>query len=757
MRIHVVPPLVFLLLAAAPGVRGQPLAALAAPGGAKGGGPDPAGAYALEVRPAVAEVRIDGVMDEEAWREAQTIELAYETYPGDNTPAPVRTECRATFDDRALYLGCLARDAEPARIRARFSDRDKAVQDDHIAFWIDPFNNRRSALKFRVNPYGVQMDGVYDGADAAENLAWDAIWSSAGRIVDEGYVVEVGIPFRSLRFPRASAPQTWGLVVERFYPRSERHQLRSVPLDRNNSCVLCQGGTLTGLTGIAPGRDLELSPTLTAHQTARREEESAGLQAGAGEMEMGLTMRWGILPNVTVSGTLNPDFSQVEADVAQLEVNTRFALSYPEKRPFFLEGAGVFQTFVPAVFTRKVVDPTFGLKLTGEEGPSTFGVLVTRDRVNTLLFPGPETSRATLLEEEVTTGAARYQRALGNASTVGVLYTGRAGAGYANHLAGADGYLRLSRSNHVRVQLVRTETDYPDSVARAFGQPEDRFGGNVFIGQLSHDSRRWSGYLQYQDIASGYRADAGWSRRVGVTVARGQVERLVWGRPGGWFSRLSAGLFAERLDLQGGGVADQAVALVAKYAGPWQSTLSLTAGPRRERFAGTVYDLTDAAATLSLRPSAGVGIALRSGWGEEVDYDNTREGDFIRLEPTLELQTGRHLGMELSHVLHRLSFRGEEVFTANLTQARALYHFNTRAMVRGLVQYSTLARNAALYDNEVAPRTGAIFAQVLFAYRVNPPTMVFIGFSNSRLDDGESAFRDTDRTVFLKLGYAWQP
>lgn len=707
------------------------------------------------LRLAAGRIRVDGVMDEPAWSDALVIPVAYEVYPGDNLPAPVATECRVTYDTDALYLGCLAHDPDPSAIRARFSDRDRALQDDYLAFWIDAFDNHRRALQFRVNPLGVQTDAAWDQADARADLSWDAIWSSAGRITPDGYVVEAAIPFRSMRFPRAAAGRAWGIVVERFYPRSVVHQLRSLPLDRNNSCVLCQAGSLAGLRGISPGRDVELSPTLTAHRTDVRAASSARIRAGAARVETGLTGRWAILPNLQLGATANPDFSQVEADVAQLEVNTRFARSYPEKRPFFLQGADAFQTFIPLVFTRTLADPRWGVKLTGEEGGNTFGLLLASDRVTSFLVPGPESSRVTLLEQPATTTAVRYQRTVGLASSVGVLYTGRAGEGYSNHVVSGDAYLRLTRSDQLRMQLVRSLTNYPDSLADALGQHEGRFAGNAFIAQISHGSRAWSGYLQYQDVASGYRADAGFSRRVGVTVVRGKVERLVWGRRGGWFTQLSGGVYAERLNLQRGGVADQAVALVASYAGPWQSSVSLSAGPRRERYSGTVYDLTDVRVEAAVQPGRALALTLSAGFGTEVDYENTRAAGVLRLEPGVQLQAGRHLELDLGHALHRLSADGREILRANLTQARVLYHFDTRTLVRATVQYQWLTRNPAMSAEPVDAKRGTMSTQLLLAYKLNPQAVLFLGYSDARIGDSAASLQQTDRTAFFKVGYAW--
>jgi hypothetical protein len=269
-----------------------------------GASPDvvPAGdiraAMSHTVSRATGSISVDGVLSDAAWAYAAPIELAYEYLPGDNLEPPVRTECRVTYDALNLYLGCLALDPQPERIRANYTDRDRALQDDHIVLLLDPFNDQRRAFQFRINPLGVQMDAIFP--DGSEDFSWDAIWTSAGRITEEGYVVEAAIPFKSLRFPRSTEVQTWGIILERSYPRSVRHRISSVPRDRSNSCFLCQSSRLNGFQGIAPGRDLEFSPTLTASRTDRRNGLPSGdLVAGEGMAEPGLNARWGITSNIS--------------------------------------------------------------------------------------------------------------------------------------------------------------------------------------------------------------------------------------------------------------------------------------------------------------------------------------------------------------------------------------------------------------------------------------------------------------------------
>lgn len=705
---------------------------------------------------ATGTIHVDGSLDEPAWGGAEPFPLAYEWFPGDNVAPLVRTECRIVYDASNIYVGCTADDPDPTRIRATYTDRDRAFSDDHMIFVFDPFNDRRRAFQFRVNPLGVQMDALF--AADFEDFSWDAIWASAGRITERGYVVEVAIPFKSLRFPDGAAEQSWGFIAERSYPRSVRHRIRSTPTDRDNSCVLCQAGTLAGLQGISPGRDLELSPTLTASRTDTRPGSPAGVIArGDADVEPGLNARWGVTPNVSLNAMLNPDFSQVEADAAQLEVNTRFAPFFPEKRPFFMEGADLFKTMAPVVFTRTVFDPIGGVKASGKHGKNAFGVFAARDRVTNLLFPANQGSRSTGLEQEATSAVARYRRDIGNSSTLGVLYTGRMGDGYANHVGSVDGSLRLSQTNTLDFQYIRSETEYPDSVAAAFGQTSDGFGGGGLIAQLSHGSRNWNAFAQYQSVDRGLRGDAGFLTRVDVEVYRARAERAFWGRPGGWFTRLGFALLGQRLEDRAGMLTDQGMTATVTYLGPKQSSLTLNAGRRQELHRETIHDLTDAGFVFEVRPNGHVTAGVRGDFGDQVDYANGRKGDLLRLAPSVDVRLGRHLSATLDHTFERLSTpAGARIFDANLAQGRLVYNFNARAFARAVLQYRDIRRDPGLYAFPVEAEDRRLTSQFLFSYKVNPQTVLFLGYADTQLGGSTYEMVQSDRTFFLKLGYAWR-
>ncbi|MGD8895925.1 MAG: DUF5916 domain-containing protein [Acidobacteriota bacterium] len=714
----------------------------------------------LPVTRASESIEIDGTLDDAAWAGAAVVDLPYEWFPGDNISPPVRTECLVTYDEGHLYVAFRAFDPDPSQIRAHLADRDAIetiVQDDHIGFQVDPFNDERRAFQFRVNALGVQADAIFSELDGIEDFSWDAIWESAGRITDDGYVVEVAIPFHQLRFPRTS-PQTWGLDAFRSYPRSQRHRMANYFRDPNRSCLLCQVDKLSGFEGMHPGRNLEVAPTLTGTRTDRRDDFPAGsLETERKELDPGLSVRWGITPNLALNGTLNPDFSQVEADVAQLEVNTRFALFYPEKRPFFLEGIDFFATPLDMVFTRTVVDPSAGLKLTGKAGSNAFGVFMARDRVNNLILPSNQRSDFASLEQEVTSTVARYRRDMGTGSTLGVLYAGREGEGYHNRTYGFDGFLRLSDADTLRFQLMRSDTVYPEDPSLPEEAAGNALTGNGGLLDYNHNSRNWFWSATYQDLAPGFRADSGFVPRVDVRTVDLTLGGTVWGDADRWFSRFNLGVTALNTENHRGKLTDRTLGAFATYRGPWQSLVTLQASRIQELYLDTTYDLDRLDLNLDVQPRGGLRLGLAGRIGDAIDLASARRGELLRLNPRLEIRPGRRVELVLDHAFERLSVREGRVYTAHLTQGRLVYYFGTRAFARAILQYTDLEQTPALYTDPVEPRTRQLFSQLLFSYKVNPQTVLLVGYSDNGSGLEDVALTRTDRTFFLKIGYAWVP
>jgi len=712
------------------------------------------------VERATSAITIDGVLDEQAWKDATVIPVNREWFPGDNVDAPVKTEALITYDNHNFYAAFRAHDPNPKEIRAHLMDRDSIntfVQDDHVTLMLDPFNDKRRGFQFRVNPLGVQADAIFSQVEFVEDFSWDIIWASAGRITSDGYVVEIAIPLNQIRFPAGGGVQTWGVELGRSYPRSVRHRISANVRDRNNNCLLCQVTEVTGFSGIKPGRNLEVDPTVTATRTDALDSFPDGtLQAGDEDYEPGVSLRWGMTPSTTLNATANPDFSQVEADAAQLAENERFALFFPEKRPFFLEGIDFFTTPIQAVFTRTVVDPDWGLKLTGKSGPNAGGVFVTQDTVNSLVIPSNQGSSSTLIHENVTGSVVRYRRDIGRASTIGVLYAGREGDDYHNRVAGFDGFFRLTPRDEIRFQWLRSDTKYPGGVADLFRQEHDSFSGNGLTIDYQHNAREWNWQVVYDDRDEGFRADSGYVPRVDIKRTRGSLSRTWWGAPGARYSNFALQGSYDRTENQNGLLTDESTALTFTFQGAKQSVFQAQVSDRSEFFIDRLYDdMFHWFGYFEIQPNAIGKYSVYVEGGDTVDFSNNQPADLFLVNPAVELKLGLHVNAQLSHFLQQIDVDGGRLSEANLSELRLIYNFSTRMFVRAILQRLNVDRDAALYSFPTAEKTETLFSQLLFSYKLNPQTVLFVGYSDNQLGVDRIDLMRTDRTFFVKLGYAW--
>lgn len=718
-----------------------------------------------QTAPLTGTIRVDGRLDESAYSAPPTFELAYETRPAENQPAPVRTEVWITYDSSNLYAAFRAHDPDPRQIRARYSDRDNAFNDDSVGLALDTFNDQRRAFEFFVNPLGVQMDLTQNEMTGNEDSSWDAIWDSAGRITETGYEVEMRIPFSSLRFPSGGGAMTWGIDAVRSWPRSQQHRLGLNPQQRGNNCYLCQAASLTGIAGVSPARSIELNPTVTASQSGVRDDFPDGaIETADPNVEAGLTGQWGITPNFTFSGTVNPDFSQVEADAAQLAVNTQFALFFTEKRPFFLEGADLFETRFNAIYSRNIADPEWGVKLTGKAGKNALGAIITQDRRTNFLIPAAEESRLRSLESENLSTILRYRRDLygspNGSATGGFFFTSREGDGFHNRMLGGDILFRWRGTKAFRLELLGSSTQYPASVAASAQQSTSEITGHGLRAVYQHTSRDWMYYFAYRDVAKDFRADLGFVPRADFREKGIAVERAWYPATSAW-KHMRVGVEAADLDDQSGDRLEQRANFYAWAQGPRQSFVRADVFARHDqRYRGELFDTSRVVLYGEFAAHPDVFLTAQATSGRQIDFANVRQGEQLRFDPGVRWNVGRHLRLNLTHAYEALDVEGGRLFTADLTELRATYQVNNRTFVRWIGQHLDVDRDPTLYDdyeeNPLDPRSRDFFNQLLFSYKLNPLTVLFLGYSDIHLGNQEIDLTQQSRTLFLKVGYAWQ-
>lgn len=709
-----------------------------------------------DVKRLEGKVTVDGELAEPSWADPPLFELAYETRPAENGPAPVRTQVWVAYDDNSLYVAFKAFDPDPTSIRARLTDRDRAYQDDFVGVILDTFNDERRAFEFFVNPLGVQMDLTQNEITSTEDDSWDAIWDSAGRILSDGYSVEMRLPFSSLRFPNTETSMTWGIDAVRMYPRDQRYRIAVGPLERGNNCYLCQLGKLTGIRGAEPSKSIELDPTVTSSQTSARTGGPEGdLENGDPDVEPGLTVRWGITPNLILSGAVNPDFSQVEADTAQLAVNTQFALFYPEKRPLFLEGADIFETRFNAIYSRNIADPKWGVKLTGKEGRNAIGLIVAEDRQTNFLIPSSQDSALASIDEGNISTIFRYRRDMFGATTGGFFVTDREGKGFYNRLFGGDILFRWADGTEAaRIEILGSQTKDPEQIVASSGGPAEAVNDWAARAVYQHTSRDWMWYLLYREVGKDFRADLGFVPQSDFLENEVALERYWYPDERGW-SQVALGTLWRQSEDQAGNRLDRTARVYAWANGPLQSFVQLDVRTGEQSYGGRTFEADRVTFYGEVQAWADVFFHLEGTYGDQIDFSNVESAKQLRLDPQIRLDLGRHLLLNLNHSYERLDVRGRQLYTANLTQLRATYQFNVRTFMRLITQYLDIQRDAGLYKRPTEANDRHLFNQLLFSFKVNPQTVLFVGYSDNSVGDESLDLTRQDRTLFVKVGYAW--
>ena len=669
---------------------------------------------------------IDGAIGADEWSAVAPFDLAYQTQPGDNGPPTERTEVRLAYDRDNLYVAVRAWDGEAAAIRGRVARRDDIFGDDYVTLHLDTYDDRRRAYVFSFNPLGIQGDGLYnEGVSIGRNWdgnidrTWDGTLTSKGQVLEDGYVVEAAIPFRTMRY-QAGADRRWGLHVQRWIARKAEN-VSWRPISREVASLLTQMGAVTGLNGLGGRPTFDLIPTVTTAATGDR--RANGSLANRGDFDPGATVNWSITANATIGGTVNPDFSQFEADVPQIEVNQRFPLRYAEKRPFFVEGGQFFRSPGALNFleTRRIVDPDWGGKLTAKAGRNTYAALAARDAV-----------------DEATFGVARYQRDLLQNSTVGAFVTTREFGGDSNTVAAVDGQLRLPLQT-IGYQLAKSFTD----VEAQSSTGDAAYVWYDFVG------RHWRLFVNDLRISGAYRSDAAFVRRTGI-----QANSVIFGYEfqgdKTWWVRV-------RPFLVGRAQRTTERLLDESYLDPGADiTLSRDVkiytyySFHRDAFLGREYDYRFGVVDYRMNTFKKVGINGRLQFGDAVNFDpaSPQVGRNLDSSITVTLKPDARLNSEFLYLKSRLTsyIGGRELFDQDVVRNRTNYQFTREHAARSILEYNTLSRRVSI--------------SLLYTFLPRPNTAVYFGYGDLLLNELDPltharvrGFQRERRTVFLKLSH----
>lgn len=706
-------------------------------------------------------VTIDGSLGDAAWQQATKYETWYETNPGDNIEPSVKTVGYVTYDDRFLYVGIESSDPKPSDIRAVYGDHDQISgnSDDFAGVILDTRNDGKTAVEFFLTARGVQFDAVTDDAAGNEDASPDFFWDSAARIHETGWTAELRIPFSSLRYDNPN-PEQWGLILYRNLPRDRRYQIFTSKLPRGNNCFVCNFGKVAGLRGLPAGDHLVAAPYMTAQQLGEPRDglgsELVNHQIGT---EAGFDLKWSPSADMAVDATINPDFSQIESDVAVISTNERFAVFLPEKRPFFLEGVELFSTPIQAVYTRTLTSPRWGARTTGRKGAYAYTMLVAQDRGGgSVILPLAYGSGFASQDFSSIAAIGRIRRDFGRNSYVSFLGTTRESEGGAyNRVFGPDFQLRLGENNTITGQLLYSTTRTPERRDLADEWNGQELQGHGAQAWYSYSDAKRDLYVQYSDYDDGFRADNGFVPQVGWRGSYAETGYTF--RPKGFFSRVRTYLFGEFQDTQDGDLLYRLVSTGFGADGKFRSFTRIRVARDRVANGGEVFERDRLYYQVNFAVNRVLSYVGFDGWmGDEVDFFNNRLGRGANMNASVQLRPTSHLQVSLSSGLRWLNIDDDRLFTSQVERLRATYTFNARTFLRTIVQNQRTNRDRALYgDDRIAQHGGSLAAQLLFAYKLNWQTVFYVGFGDLQEVAGEEGdFEQSSRQFFAKVSYAFQ-
>ncbi len=715
----------------------------------------------LAITRAAGRIAVDGRLDDAGWTGAARVAGFSEIEPNEQARPPVDTEVLVTYDDRNLYVAFICAD-DPSQVRATYCERDQIFADDCVFLLLDTYGAQQWAYEICANPYGIQGDLLFS-ANGGEDSGYDLVYHSAGRATAEGYEVEMAVPFASLRFPDRPE-QSWRINFWRNHPRAVQGQYAWAAQSRDNPCWPCQWGTLTGIANVRPGNGLELLPAWTATQTGRRDGDG---RFDDGDLlgEPSLGARYALSSQLTAEATLNPDFSQVESDAAQIDVNSAFALAYPEKRPFFQEGSDLFVTPFTVLYTRSINDPDVAVKLMGRPDHNAVALLSAIDATTPILLPFEDGSSLVGAGRSYS-NILRLKHAWGQESQIGAIVTDRRlEGGGAGSVAGADGLVRLGRNYRFSWQALASRTAEPDDpgltdglagVTFDGGRRTAIFDGETFTGRALYGSfqrraRHWNLNLDYWEKSPTFRADSGFEpqndRREAYVINGYNIHT-----DRGLLRRLSNHLYLYRAwnfagDVKNAGwQADVAPQLRwAQFNGHVQYTRE------NELFEGRQFDgvwVLHSCFDVTLRD--GLSAHLGATRSHRIARRYLRFGDQTDLSASLELRPIARLTAGLSYVSSRSEdpATGGEFFDGYIARGKLGLQVTRELSTRLVAQYNDFSRTW-----EVDP---------LVTYRISPFSIFYAGSTRdyARLAvaaDGPEQWDLTDRSYFVKLQYLFRP
>jgi hypothetical protein len=678
----------------------------------------------LTARRVTTPPKLDGVLDDEAWSGGpQTLDPWMSYNPLRGQSELLQTQVWVAFDDKAIYFAFKCLDPDPTKIRTTISRRDNVWNDDWVGVSLDSSRAGQMAYHMFINPSGIQMDALQT---RNEDTAVDWLWDSAGRVDSTGYTVEVRLPLQSVRFKGGSDVKMGAL----FFRRSSRHGMSWSWPGMGDGEWVFENHAQVSFGELHQPLLLEVIPSSTVSRNDARPVGQASWQDPRSKADFGASVKYGITSTMTLDATINPDFSQVESDAFEVEVNNRFPIFFSEKRPFFMEGFGLFNlagtggdsSMRTAVHTRRIVDPLAGVKLTGTSGRYTFGALVAPDA-----SVGEDAHKVY--------GVGRAVRNFGDAQYVGALVTDTEFRSDHNRVVAADFALRHGKNFRWNGSFIGTQS------STAEGVHSDGFGGQL---SYSYDTRRYSLAGQAEHFDPGFRMDTAFVQRVGIT--RGwQYQAINFYPLGrfGWIRRINPFIWMVGAEDRNQGGDELFVLPALRFNFTRSGYLRVDKGMGHETFAHQRFRTGRFMVDGGAQWTNWLNLAGNFNRGPAVFYDPASpfQGWQRNVGVRLGLQTNARLNNQINYtfVHFERESTGGTVYDVHILNLRNTYQFNKQFLLRAITQYDSSRRR--------------VLGDFLASYELTPGTVVHGGYGSlwERLE--YNPYQTTARAFFFKASY----
>ena len=673
--------------------------------------------------------KIDGLLDPGLYeKQFLRIDGFVQYAPKAGEAAKQKTTAYIGYDEKNIYFAFRCEDTEAGKIRASVTNRDGAMDDDWILVLLDTFNEKRRAFTFGVNPIGIQMDfiRIEEGGNDNMDPSWDTAWEAEGRIDAGGYTLEMAIPFKSLRFPDREE-KLWGLTLARNIPRTGEVDMWPA-YSRDIPGLLAQSSPIMVRGDVEKGKNLEIMPVLTA---LKKQGQKADVQPG-------VNLKYGLNSDLTLDAAINPDFSQVEADVPQIDINLRYALRYQEKRPFFLEGMEIFQfPDIEMVYTRRITDPLWGAKVSGKLGGFSYGILSAYDQhpsqsvwdVHNTVGSGNETALFNIVRLKTDV--------FNQGSYLGFCLADKEIDGSWNRVAGVDGQWRFADKLFFSFQALASKTSYDGEQTRL--APAVYASAYYFTRNFT-----FGGY--WESIHPDFEASSGFVNRNDYRTA-GVFTNVTLYPDKPFLNQIRFTLRARQHDSYFSDlVQDKRFEFQTQFRFTEFNQLVVQIDAGKERFADQDFRKNVFSLQGQFNIIKWVPFTIFSEIGDSINYDTTDAfrgwgvtyGIGTNFKPSTRLQ----LEVDFSKSTFWRTYGGERLWDYNVVHTRTAYQLTKSLSLRAIVDYNLFYKQ--------------VFGSVLFSYVLRPGTVFFLGYDSNYNQNTFGHYDRNNYNIFLKFSYWWR-